>query len=301
MNIAILSRGPSLYSTQSLMYSGQKRGHKMQIIDHVRCSIIIEKGLPRIYYAGERLNNIDAIIPRIGASVTFHGAAIIRQFEMAKVFSVTSSDALLKSRDKLRCLQLLAMARLGVPKTVFTDFTQDAANIVDALGGAPVVIKLLEGTHGLGVILAETRNNAESVIEAFNRVKERVIVQEFIKESGGADTRAFVVDGEIVAAMKRKARPGEFRSNLHRGATSIHVKLTQAEIDTALKAVEVLGLDVAGVDMLESDRGPLVLEVNPSPGLEGITKTTGIDVGDKIIEFVERSIQKQRIEQLSGL
>ena len=217
MNIAILSRGPSLYSTQSLVYAGQQRGHKMRVIDHVRCNIIIEKGQPRIYYAGQRLQNIDAIIPRIGASVTFHGAAIIRQFEMMKVFSVTSSEALLKSRDKLRCLQLLAMANLGVPKTIFTDFTQNAESIVRALGGPPVVIKLLEGTHGLGVILAESQTTAESVIEAFNRIKERVLIQEYIAESKGADIRAFVVDGEIVAAMKRKARPGEFRSNLHRG------------------------------------------------------------------------------------
>ncbi len=300
MNIVILSRGPSLYSTQSLVYAGRQRGHQMRVIDHVRCNIVIEKGLPRIYYAGERLRNIDAIIPRIGASVTFHGVAIIRQFEMMNVFSVTSSEALLCSRDKLRCLQLLAMANLGVPKTVFTDFTMDAGSIVNAAGGVPLVIKLLEGTHGLGVILAETKNTAESVIEAFNRIKERIIVQEFISEAKGADIRAFVVDGEIVAAMKRRARPGEFRSNLHRGGTSIHIKLTQAEIDTALKAVEVLGLDVAGVDMLESDRGPLVLEVNPSPGLEGITKTTGVDVGDRIIEFVERSVQRRRAEVLRG-
>jgi len=295
MNIVVLSRGPGLYSTQSLVYEGHKRGHNMQVVDHVRCSIVIEKEVPQIQYAGQILSSVDAIIPRIGASVTYHGSAIIRQFEMMNVFSVVSSEALMKSRDKLRCLQLLAMAGLGVPKTVFTDSIQDIDRIIDEVGGIPVIIKLLEGTHGLGVILAETRNTAVSTIEAFNKLKESVIVQEYIRESNGADVRAFVVDGKIVAAMKRKAAPGEFRSNLHRGANSIHVKLTQAEIETALKAVEVTGLDVAGVDMLESDRGPLVLEVNPSPGLEGISRTTGVDVAGKIIDYIERSFEERRL------
>ncbi len=299
MNIAILSRGPGLYSTQSLAYAGRLRGHNMRIIDHVRCNLVVESGKPEIYYEGERLRNIDAVIPRIGASVTFHGAAIIRQFEMLKIYTAASSDALLRSRDKLRCLQLLAMQNLGVPKTVYTDFSSDAKKVIAAVGGTPLIIKLLEGTHGLGVILAETDKTAESILDAFYKIKERVIVQEFIAESNGADVRAFVVDGKIVAAMKRKALPGEFRSNLHRGGNSIHIKLTQAEIDTALKATEVLGLDVAGVDMLQSDRGPLVLEVNPSPGLEGITKTTGVDVADKIIELVEHKIQANRRAELN--
>ncbi len=294
MNIVILSRGPSLYSTQSLVYEGRKRGHCMRVIDHVQCNIIIESGKPAIYYEGERLRNIDAVIPRIGASVTFHGTAILRQFELLKIYSTVSSDALLRSRDKLRCLQLLAMGNLGVPKTAYTDFTSDVGKVIDAVGGVPIIIKLLEGTHGLGVILAETRKTAESVIDAFNKIKERIIVQEYIKESKGSDVRAFVVDGKIVAAMKRKALPGEFRSNLHRGGTAIHIKLTQAEAETALYATRILGLDVAGVDMLQSDRGPLVLEVNPSPGLEGITRTTGIDVAEKIIDMVERKIQAQR-------
>ena len=294
MNIVILSRGPGLYSTQSLVYEGQQRGHQMQVIDHVRCSVVIQKGLPQIHYGGKPLRGVDAIIPRIGASVTYHGSAIIRQFEMMDVFSVVSSAALLNSRDKLRCLQLLAMAGLGVPKTVYTDSSHDINNAIDEVGGVPVIIKLLEGTHGLGVILAETRNTAVSTIETFNKLKESVIIQEYIGESQGADVRAFVVDGEIVAAMKRKAAPGDFRSNLHRGASSIHIKLTQAEIETALKAVEVTGLDVAGVDMLQSDRGPLVLEVNPSPGLEGITRTTGIDVAGKILDYVEQRVQKLR-------
>jgi ribosomal protein S6--L-glutamate ligase len=271
----------------------------MRIIDHVRCNLVVDSGQPAIYYEGERLKNIDAIIPRIGASVTFHGAAIIRQFEMLKIYTAASSDALLRSRDKLRCLQLLAMENLGVPKTVYTDFSPNVKKVIEAVGGTPLIIKLLEGTHGLGVILAETDKTAESILDAFYKIKERVIVQEFIEESKGADVRAFVVDGKIVAAMKRKALPGEFRSNLHRGGNSIHIKLTQAEIDTALKATEVLGLDVAGVDMLQSKRGPLVLEVNPSPGLEGISRTTGIDVADKIIELVEQKIQAHRRAELN--
>ncbi len=300
MNIVILSRGPGLYSTQSLAYEGRRRGHNMRVVDHVRCNILIESGKPAIYYEGERLTNVDAVIPRIGASVTFHGSAIIRQFEMVKIYTAASSDALLRSRDKLRCLQLLAMENLGVPRTAYTDFTPDVGKVIDAVGGTPIVIKLLEGTHGLGVILAETRKTAESVIEAFNKIKERIIVQEFIEESNGADIRAFVVDGKIVAAMKRKALPGEFRSNLHRGGTAIHIKLTDREIETALKATKVLGLDIAGVDMLQSDRGPLVLEVNPSPGLEGITKTTGINVAGKILDLVESRIQTQRKHEMEA-
>ncbi len=299
MNIVILSRGPGLYSTQSLVYAGRKRGHYMRVIDHVRCNIVIESGKPAIYYDGERLRNIDAVIPRIGASVTFHGAAILRQFEMLKIYTAASSDALLRSRDKLRCLQLLAMEKLDVPKTAYTDFNFDSGKVIEAVGGVPIIIKLLEGTHGMGVILAETQKSAESVLDAFNKIKERIIVQEFIKESKGADTRAFVVDGKIVAAMKRVALPGEFRSNLHRGGNAIHVKLTDREVDAALKATNILGLDIAGVDMIESKRGPLVLEVNPSPGLEGITKTTGIDVAGEIIELVERRIQAQRRAELA--
>ncbi len=290
MNIAILSRGPTLYSTQALAVAAQKRGHQVRVIDHLLCSIIIEKGKPEVYYGEQLLSEIDAIIPRIGASVTFQGAAIIRQFEMMKIFSTLTSQGLLQSRDKLRCLQLLSMADIGLPKTVFTNYAEDTQHLIDAVGGTPLIIKLLKGTHGLGVILAENDRTASSVIESFNRVRERVIVQEFIAESNGADVRALVVDGKVVAAMKRKARPGEFRSNLHRGATAIHIKLTSEEERTALKAVKMLGLHVAGVDMLQSNRGPLVLEVNPSPGLEGISTTTGIDVAGQIIELVEREV-----------
>ena len=294
MNIVILSRGPGLYSTQSLYQEGHRRGHRMRIVDHVRCSIVVEKGRPKVFYEGERLHTIDAIIPRIGASVTTKGAAIIRQFENMGVFSSVSSDALLKSRDKLRCLQLLGMAELGIPKTVYTDYSQNISNLIYAVGGLPVVIKLLEGTHGLGVILAESKNTAESVIETFNRLKERIIIQEFIKESKGVDVRVFIINGEIVAAMKRTAAPGDFRSNLHRGASSVPIELSKAEANTALKAVEILGLDVAGVDMLQSHRGPLILEVNPSPGLEGITKTSGVDVAAEVFNFIEQKVKEKR-------
>lgn len=296
MNIAILSRGPELYSTQSLLRTGLSRGHHVRVLDHMRCNIVIEKDCPIIYYGNEVLTNVDAIIPRIGASVTFYGAAIVRQFELMGVHSATSSDGLLRSRDKLRCLQLLSTAGLGMPKTVFSDHTGNAADLVRAAGGVPVVIKILSGTHGMGVVLAGTKQAAVSMIDAFNSLKERVLVQEFINESRGTDIRAFVVDGKVVAAMKRRAQPGEFRSNLHQGGSAIAIKLTAAEEKTALDAARILGLKVAGVDMLPSNRGPLILEVNPSPGLEGITKTTGVNVAARIIESIERELDPQQFE-----
>ncbi len=290
MNIAILSRGPGLYSTQSLLHTGLRRGHHVRVLDHMRCNIVIEKDTPIIYYGNQVLTNIDAIIPRIGASVTFYGTAIIRQFELMGVYTATNSDALLRSRDKLRCLQLLSTAGLGMPKTAFSDHSGSSEDLIRAVGGCPIVIKLLSGTHGMGVVLAATKQEAVSVIDAFSSLKERVMVQEFIKEASGTDIRAFVVDGQVVAAMKRRAQPGEFRSNLHRGATAIAIKLTAEEERTALEAARILGLKVAGVDMLPSDRGPLVLEVNPSPGLEGISKTTGVNVAAKIIESIEKDL-----------
>jgi ribosomal protein S6--L-glutamate ligase len=296
MNIAILSRGPGLYSTQSLLRTGLSRGHHVRVLDHMRCNIVIEKDCPIIYYGNEVLTNIDAIIPRIGASVTFYGAAIVRQFELMGVHSATSSDGLLRSRDKLRCLQLLSTGGLGMPKTVFSDYTGSAEDLVRAVGGCPVVIKVLSGTHGVGVVLAGEKQAAVSMIDAFNGLKERVLVQEFINEASGTDIRAFVVDGKVVAAMKRRAQPGEFRSNLHQGGTAIAIKLTAAEEKTALDAAKILGLKVAGVDMLPSDRGPLILEVNPSPGLEGITKTTGVNVAARIIESIERELDPKKSE-----
>ena len=288
MNIAILSRGPSLYSTQSLLIAGQKRGHRMYLIDYADCSLRLERNQPLVFYKEEKLGHIDAIIPRIGSSGTYFGAAVVKQFEMMGIYSVLGSEALLQSRNKLRSIQILSRSGIGFPRTIFGNFNEDSEYLVDAVGGTPVVIKLLRGTHGLGVTLAKDFSTAESIIESFQKLKERFLVQEFIKESNGEDIRALVVGGEIVAAMKRKARPGEFRSNLHRGGSSIHIKLTNNEIHTAKESVRLLGLEVAGVDMLQSHRGPLLLEVNPSPGLEGIETTTQIDVAGKIIELIEQ-------------
>lgn len=290
MNIAILSRNPGLYSTRRLKEAGEARGHVVEIIDHMKCVLFIEKKNPVVLYQGRRLDYFDAIIPRIGASVTFYGAAVVRQFEMMKVFTAIESQALIRSRDKLRCLQVLSRAGLGIPKTIFMDYSKDTEGIVEAVGGAPVVIKLLEGTQGLGVVLAENKNAAKSVIEAFHGVKTRIIVQEFIKEAGGADIRALVVNGEVVGAMKRQAREGEFRSNLHRGGKATLVKLTRQEKHAAVTAARKMGLGIAGVDMLPSRRGPMIIEVNSSPGLEGIEEATNIDIAGKIIRYLEKNV-----------
>lgn len=290
MKIAILSRNPNLYSTRRLVEAGIQRKHEILVVDHTKCDLIIEKRKPVIIYKGKKLEHIDAVIPRIGASVTFYGTAVVRQFEMMKVFSAIESQALLRSRDKLRSLQILSRAGLGLPKTVFTNYSRNVKEIVQAAGGAPVVVKLLEGTQGLGVVLAETDNAAESVIDAFNGLKVRVIVQEFVKEANGADIRAFVVDGVVVGAMKRQAKKGEFRSNLHRGGTAEVIDLTEEEENAALKAARVMGLGICGVDMLQSNHGPLILEVNSSPGLEGIEKATGKNIAKSIIRYVERHV-----------
>lgn len=294
MKIAILSRNPNLYSTRRLLEAAEERGHKARVLDHLKCDIIIEQNNPLIYYKGEKLKDIDAIIPRIGASVTFYGSAVVRQFEMMNVFTTTNSQAIVRSRDKLRSLQLLARAGVGLPKTAFTNYSKEEKNLVEVVGGAPLVIKLLEGTQGLGVVLAETRKAAQSVIEAFHNLKARVIVQEFIKEAKAADIRAFVVNGEVVGAMKRQGKEGEFRSNLHRGGSATVVKLSRTEKSAALKATEAMGLSIAGVDMLQSSRGPLILEVNSSPGLEGIEKATDVNVAGKIIEFIEARQPKMK-------
>jgi len=244
-----------------------------------------------VLYQGRKLDYFDAIIPRIGASVTFYGAAVVRQFEMMKGFTAIESQALIRSRDKLRCLQVLSRAGLGIPKTIFMDYSKDTEGIVEAVGGAPVVIKLLEGTQGLGVVLAENKKAAKSVIEAFHGVKTRIIVQEFIKEAGGADIRAFVVNGEVVGAMKRQAREGEFRSNLHRGGKATLIKLSRQEKHAAVMAARKMGLGIAGVDMLPSKRGPMIIEVNSSPGLEGIEEATNIDIAEKIIQYLEKNVK----------
>ncbi len=291
MNIAVLSQKPSLYSTSRLVEAGRQRGHHVRVINHLNCKIVIEKNQPQIMYRDRKLTDIDAIIPRIGASVTFYGAAVIRQFEMMNVVTATGSEALLRSRDKLTSLQLLSKSGLELPKTVFTNYTKNVKQFLRAAGEGPWVIKLLEGTQGLGVVLAETPSAAESVIEAFHKIKARIIVQEFIKECFGTDVRAFVVDGEIVGSMKRQAKAGEFRSNLHRGGSAEVITLTPEEEKAALIAAKVMGLDVAGVDILQSNRGPLVMEVNAAPGLEGIERSTGVDIAGKIVELLERKIE----------
>ncbi|HKJ42450.1 MAG TPA: 30S ribosomal protein S6--L-glutamate ligase [Sunxiuqinia sp.] len=290
MKIVILSRNPQLYSTQRLVEAGKKKGHEMLVVDHSKCDLVIEKRKPAVFFKGQKLENVDAVIPRIGASVTFFGTAVVRQFEMMKVFSAIESQALVRSRDKLRSLQILSRAGLGLPKTVFTNYSRNVKDIIKSVGGTPLVVKVLEGTQGLGVVLAETDNAAESVIEAFNGLKARVIVQEFIKESKGSDIRAFVVDGVVIGAMKRQGKKGEFRSNLHRGGTAEIIELTEDEENAALKAVRVMGLGIAGVDMLQSNHGPLILEVNSSPGLEGIELATGKDIARGIIRYVERNV-----------
>ncbi|MAZ27782.1 MAG: 30S ribosomal protein S6--L-glutamate ligase [Cytophagaceae bacterium] len=290
MKIKILSRNSHLYSTQRLVEAAKKRKHEVEVIDPLKCDLIIEKKKPTVYYKGRYLNDTDAIIPRIGASITYYGTAVVRQFEMMGCFTTTESQALVRSRDKLRSLQILSRARLGLPKTVFTNYSRDVSEIIEHVGGAPLIIKLLEGTQGLGVVLAETQNAAESVIEAFNGLQARVIVQEFIKEAKGADIRAFIVDGQVVGAMKRQGKEGEFRSNLHRGGSASIIQLTDDEENAAIKAAKSMGLGVAGVDMLQSDRGPLILEVNSSPGLEGIEAATGKDIAKSIIRYIERGI-----------
>lgn len=290
MKIGVLSRNSKLYSTRRLVEAGEKLGHEMHVIDHLKCDLVIEKKQPFIVYKGNKLEDFDAIIPRIGASVTFYGTAVVRQFEMMKVFTVVESQALVRSRDKLRSLQILSRAGLGLPKTVFTNDTRNVEAIIKEVGGAPLIIKLLEGTQGLGVVLAENAKAAESVLEAFHGLQARVIVQEFIKESKGADIRAFVVDGQVVGAMKRQAKEGEFRSNLHRGGSAEIIELTDEEENMAIKAAKAMGLGVAGVDMLQSARGPLILEVNSSPGLEGIERATGQDIAKKIMKYITRNV-----------
>lgn len=290
MKIAILSRGPQLYSTQSLIRAGIKKGHEMHVVDHTRCSLVLEHDRPRILYQGYRLERFDAVIPRIGASVTSIGASVISQFENMNVFVTANATALVEARDKLRCLHRLAQHGIQTPKTVFVASGQNMQAAVSQLGGLPVVVKLLEGTHGIGVILAETSRTVESTVEAFQRLNKRVMLQEFIREAKGRDIRVLVVDNQVVAAMERQARPGEFRSNLHRGGSARQVKLTADERELAVKVVQTMGLHVGGVDFLRSERGPLIMEVNASPGLEGIETVTGINVAGRIIRFIEQTL-----------
>lgn len=292
MHIAILSRKDSLYSTSRIKEAAIARGHSVDVLDFLYCSMRIATHGQNMYYKGEKLGAFDAIIPRIGANRTYYGTSVVRQFESLDVYTINSSIAITRSRDKLRCLQLLAQRQINIPKTSFASHptTQEIHSLIKGVDGPPVIIKLLEGTQGIGVVLAETKKAAESVMQAFMSLNTNIIVQEFIKESQGSDVRCFVVGDQVVAAMLRKAGSDEFRSNIHRGGVGEMVELTQVERDIAIKAAKIMGLGLAGVDLLRSDRGPLVIEVNSSPGLEGIEKTTGINIADLIIEYIERCV-----------
>jgi len=287
MNIAMLARNAKLYSHKRLVEAAEQRGHSMQIINTLQVYMNITSHRPEAYYQGEKLPKFDAVIPRIGASITFYGLAVLRQLEMMGVYPLNESVAIGRSRDKLRALQLLSREGLGLPVTGFANSSRYAEDLVDMVGGNSAVIKLLEGTQGIGVILGETRSSAKSVIEAFNGVHINILVQEFIKEAGGSDIRCFVIGGKVIAAMKRQGVEGDFRSNLHRGGSAARVKITPEERSTAVRAARTLGLNVAGVDMLRSNHGPVIMEVNSSPGLEGVEAATGIDIAGKIIEFLE--------------
>jgi ribosomal protein S6--L-glutamate ligase len=289
MNIGILSRSRGLYSTSRLVEAAERRGHDVRVINPLRCYMNIAAFKPGINYDGKPIEGVDAVIPRIGASVTFYGTAVVRQFEMMGVFCLNESVAISRSRDKLRSLQLLARRGIGLPVTGFAHSPQDTEDLLDLVGGAPVVVKLLEGTQGKGVVLAETRKAAESVIEAFRGLDANFLVQEFVKEAGGSDIRCFVVGDKVVAAMKRQAKEGEFRSNLHRGGSAEVIKISPEERSTAARAAKIMGLNVAGVDILRSNHGPVVMEVNSSPGLEGIEEATGKDVADLIIQYIEKN------------
>lgn len=289
MKLGILSRRPSLYSTRRLHEAAAARGHDVRIVDYSRCYMNITSHKPEVLLGGQALH-FDAVIPRIGASLTFYGTAVVRQFEMMGVLSANESQAISRSRDKLRSLQILAREGIGLPVTSFARSTKDIDGLIDIVGGSPLVVKLLEGTQGVGVVLAETHKAAESVIAAFRQLDANILVQEFIKEAGGSDLRAIVVDGKVVASMRRQGPEGEFRSNLHRGGHATKVKLTPEERSTAVRSAKSLGLKVAGVDMLRSNHGPLVMEVNSSPGLEGIEGATQVDVASAIIEYLEKSL-----------
>lgn len=289
MKIAVLSRRANLYSTQKLCEAAKVRGHEVQIIDYLRCCMSTTSDSPCVQLKGEVLDTFDAIIPRIGAKKTFYGTAVVRQFEIMGTYSINPSISITRSRDKLRALQLLAMKGIDMPRTGFAYVVGDVGTLIDLVGGCPLVIKLLEGTQGMGVVLAETRKAAESVLQTLMGLNANIIVQEFIKESKGEDIRCFVVGDKVVASMKRTAEPGDFRANLHQGGVAEVVKISKRERETAVKAAKIMGLSMAGVDLLRSDRGPLVLEINSSPGLEGIETATGLNIADTIIEYIEKN------------
>jgi len=289
MKIGILSRSAKLYSTSRMVEEAKARGHDVQVIDHLRCYMNITSMNPSVHYRGEKLEGFDAIIPRIGASVTFYGTAVLRQFEMMNVFPLNESVAITRSRDKLRSLQLLARRGIGLPVTGCARYPDDTEDLIKQVGGAPLVVKLIEGTQGIGVVLAETHQAAESVIDAFHGLNANILVQEFIKEAGGADVRCFVIGGKVVATMMRQGKEGEFRSNLHQGGSAKLVKISSAERQTAVQAAKIMGLNVAGVDILRSNHGPVVMEVNSSPGLQGIETATGKNIAGMIIELIENT------------
>ena len=294
MRILILSRNPALYSTNKIAVAARRKGHHVRIIDHVNCDLVVDNRKNVVLYNGEHISGYDAVIPRIGSSVTSYGAMVVRHFESMGMYSTLSSDALLKTRDKMSCLQILSNAFLPVPKTAITNNYYSFSNIIRYVGKFPIIIKLLQGTHGLGVIKADDFKISESILEAFFKTKQKVLLQEFVAEASGEDVRAFVVGNRVVAAMMRKAKAGEFRSNLHRGASSQKIHLTEEEERVALKATATMGLSIAGVDILRSSRGPLIMEVNASPGLEGIEGATKINIAKEIIEFAERSFKKEK-------
>ena len=289
MKIAILSRDASLYSTTRLKEAAEARGHEARIVDYLRCYLNITSRRPTVQFQGRELEGFDAVIPRIGASHTFYGTAVVRQFELMGTFAANESQAITRSRDKLRSLQLLARSGIGLPVTAFAHSTKDIDGLLETVGGAPVIVKLLEGTQGVGVVLAETKKAAESVIAAFRQLDANILVQEYIKEAGGSDIRALVVGNRVVAAIERRGAPGDFRSNLHRGGTASKVKLTPEERSIAVRASRAMGLNVSGVDILRSNHGPVVMEVNSSPGLEGVESASGVDVAGRIIDFLEKS------------
>ena len=289
MHIAMLARNPRLYSHKRLVEAAEARGHDIDIVDTLRVYMNISAHKPDVRYRGEVLPKYDAVIPRIGASITFYGLAVLRQFEMMGTWSLNESVAIGRSRDKLRSLQLLSRAGIGLPVTGFAHSTRDTEDLIEMVGGAPLVIKLLEGTQGIGVVLGETHSSAKSVIEAFRGVNSNILVQEFVKEAKGVDIRCFVIGGKVIGSMMRKGAADDFRSNLHRGGSASLVRITPEERSTAVRAAKTLGLNVAGVDLLRSNHGPVVMEVNSSPGLEGIEKATGIDIAGKIIEFLEKN------------
>ncbi|MBC16977.1 ribosomal protein S6 modification protein [Pseudodesulfovibrio profundus] len=289
MKIAILSRKRSLYSTNALVEAGKAAGHDMQVINPLRCYMNIASHHPTIHYKGEDLSDVDAVIPRIGASITFYGTAVVRQFEMMGTYCLNESVAITRSRDKLRSLQLLSRKGIGLPVTGFANSTKFTDDLIEMVGGAPLVVKLLEGTQGIGVVLAENNQAAKSVIEAFQGVKANILVQEYIKDAKGRDIRCLVIGGKVVASMQRQAAPGEFRSNLHRGGSASTIKITPEERSTAVRAAKIMGLNVCGVDLLRTNHGPVVMEVNSSPGLEGIETVTGKSLSGKIIDFIEKN------------